>query len=71
LDGPPIFEQADQCLVIDDPLKVVLDRIHDGVTQTGASAYLLSKLPLAVAGADDDPAAVLISRSFSAYRALD
>ena len=46
-----IFEQADQCLVIDDPLKIVLDRIHDGVTQTGASAYLLSKLPLAIAGA--------------------
>jgi hypothetical protein len=64
-----IFEQTDQCLVIDDPLKLVLDRIHDGVTQTGASAYLLSKLPLAVPGADD-PAAVLISRSFSAYRAL-
>lgn len=65
-----IFEQADQCLVIDDPLKVVLDRIHNGVTQTGASAYLLSKLPLAVAGAEDDPAAVLLNRSFSAYRAL-
>jgi hypothetical protein len=70
MDLQAIFEQADQCLVIDDPLKVVLDRIHDGVTQTGASAYLLSKLPLAVAGADDDPAAVLISRSFGAYRAL-
>lgn len=65
-----IFEQADQCLVIDDPLKVVLDRIHDGVTQTGASAYLLSKLPLAVAGSEDDPAALLLNRSFSAYRAL-
>ena len=65
-----IFEQADQCLVIDDPLKVVLDHIHDGVTQIGASAYLLSKLPLAVAGAEDDPAEVLLRRSFSAYRAL-
>lgn len=70
LDLQAIFEQADQCLVIDDPLKVVLDRIHDGVTQAGASAYLLSKLPLAVAGADNDPAAVLIGRSLSAYRAL-
>lgn len=70
MDLQAIFEQADQCLVIDDPLKVVLDRIHDGITQTGASAYLLSKLPLAVAGAEDDPAAVLINRSFSAYRAL-
>ncbi|RAZ82958.1 helicase [Mesorhizobium hawassense] len=65
-----IFEQADQCLVIDDPLKVVLDRIHDGVTQTGASAYLLSKLPLAIAGAEGDPAVVLLNSSFGAYRAL-
>ena len=70
MDLQAIFEQADQCLVIDDPLKVVLDRIHDGVTQTGTSAYLLSKLPLAVAGAKDDPAAVLLNRSFSAYRAI-
>jgi len=65
-----IFQQADQCLVIDDPLKVALDRIHEGVTQTGASAYLLSKLPLSVAGAEDDPAAVLLNRSLSAYRAI-
>jgi hypothetical protein len=70
MDLQAIFEQADQCLVIDDPLKVVLDHIHDGATQTGAAAYLLSKLPLAVAGAKDDPAAVLLNRSFSAYRAL-
>lgn len=40
MDLQAIFEQADQCLVIDDPLKLVLDCIHDGVTQTGASAYL-------------------------------
>ncbi|MDX8536029.1 DEAD/DEAH box helicase [Mesorhizobium abyssinicae] len=65
-----IFEQADQCLVIDDPLKVVLDRIHHGVTQTGASAYLLSKLPLAIAEAEHDPAVAFLSRSFAAYRAL-
>jgi superfamily II DNA/RNA helicase len=64
-----IFEQADQCLVIDDPLKAVLDRIHDGVTTTGTSAYLLSKLPLAVTGADEDPASMLLKRSFTAYRA--
>ncbi|EFI51382.1 DEAD/DEAH box helicase [Afipia sp. 1NLS2] len=70
MDLQAIFEQADQCLVIDDPLKLVLDSIHDGVTQTGASAYLLSKLPLAIAGAEADPAALLLNRSFSAYRAL-
>ncbi|MEQ8741616.1 DEAD/DEAH box helicase [Parasphingorhabdus sp.] len=65
-----IFEQADQCLVIDDPLKEVLDHIHDGITQTGASSYLLSKLPLAIADAEVDPAAALLNRSFSAYRAI-
>lgn len=70
MDLQAIFGQADQCLVIDDPLKAVLDRIHEGITQTGAPAYLLSKLPLAVAGAGTDPAAELLSRSFGVYRAL-
>lgn len=64
-----IFEQVDQCLVIDDPLKLVLDRIHDGAIHSGASAYLLSKLPLAGTDPDSDPAAVLLKRSFGAYRA--
>ncbi|TGT27548.1 hypothetical protein EN812_34415, partial [Mesorhizobium sp. M4B.F.Ca.ET.169.01.1.1] len=31
---------------------------------------LLSKLPLAIAGAEGDPAVVLLNRSFGAYRAL-
>jgi hypothetical protein len=70
MDLQAIFEQADQCLVIDDPLKVVLDRIHAGATEASSSAYLLSKLPLAVAGAEVDPAAALLGRSLSAYRAL-
>ena len=38
-----IFEQADQCLVIDDPLTDVLDQIHNGVTKTGTPAYFLGK----------------------------
>ena len=69
MDLQAIFEQADQCLVIDDPLKAVLDRIHDGITMKGTSAYLLSKLPLAVTGAEEDPASALLKRSFTAYRA--
>ncbi|WP_118856107.1 DEAD/DEAH box helicase [Sphingomonas mesophila] len=64
-----IFEQADQCLIIDDPLKAILDQIHDGITKTGTPSYLLSKLPLAVNGAEEDPAGVLLKRSFTAYRA--
>jgi superfamily II DNA/RNA helicase len=64
-----IFEQADQCLIIDDPLQTVLDQIHDGITKSGTASYLLSKLPLAMAGAEEDPAATLLKRTFAAYRA--
>jgi hypothetical protein len=64
-----IFEQSDQCLVIDDPLHNVLDQIHDGVTKGGVPGYLLSKLPLSVASSPDDPAEALLKRSFAAYRA--
>jgi hypothetical protein len=64
-----IFEQVDQCLVIDDPVGGVLDQIHDGVTKSGTPAYLLSKLPLAIASSPVDPAETLLKRSFAAYRA--
>jgi superfamily II DNA/RNA helicase len=64
-----IFEQADQCLVIDDPLEGVLDQIHNGITKSGSPAYLLSKLPLSVASSPEDPAEPLLKRSFAAYRA--
>jgi len=64
-----IFEQADQCLVIDDPMETVLDQIHVGITKSGTASYLLSKLPLALAGAEEDPAATLLKRTFAAYRA--
>jgi hypothetical protein len=64
-----IFEQADQCLDIEDPLTAVLDRIHDGITTAGMRGYLLSRLPLSVAGADEDPASVPLRRSFAAYLA--
>lgn len=64
-----IFEQGDQCLVIDDPFTNLLDRIHDGATNNGMPAYLLSKLPLS--GGDDPDAAArdMLKRSFAAYRA--
>ncbi len=64
-----IFEQADQCLVIDDPLQNVLDQIHAGISASGIPAYLLSKLPLSVPFSAEDPAATLLRRSFAAYRA--
>lgn len=70
LDLQAIFEQADQCLSIDDPLEDVLDQIHAGITLNGTPGYLLGKLPLAVAGAGEDPAESMLRRSFAAYRAI-
>lgn len=63
-----IFEQADQCLVIDDPLTDVLDQIHNGLTKTGTPAYFLGKLPISN-GTDDDLAASMLNRSFASFRA--
>jgi superfamily II DNA/RNA helicase len=63
-----IFEQADQCLIIDDPLTDVLDQIHSGITQSGTAAYFLGKLPVSD-GTADDPAALVLNRSFAVFRA--
>jgi hypothetical protein len=63
-----IFEQRDQCLVIDDPLVALLDQIHQGIVQHGLPAYLLSKLPISTAGSDD-PLKGILTRSFGAFRA--
>jgi superfamily II DNA/RNA helicase len=63
-----IFEQADQCLEIEDPLEGVLDQIH-AATVVGNSAYLLSRLPLSDASASADPGDALLRRSFAAYKA--
>lgn len=70
LELQAIFEQADQCLCIDDPLEDVLDQIHNGITLSGNAGYLLSKLPLSIAGAIDDPGEAILRRSFAAFRAL-
>ncbi len=62
-----IFSQSDQCLVIDDPLTALLDRIHSGVHE-GNEDYLLSRLPVGEGNEADAPAAAMIRRSFAAYR---
>lgn len=62
-----IFSQSDQCLVIDDPLTALLDRIHSDVDE-GNEDYLLSRLPVGEGDEADAPAAALIRRSFAAYR---
>ncbi len=63
-----IFEQSDQCLVIDDPLESALDLIHDGITQSGAGALLLSRLPLSIRDGDRDPGDAILARSFAVFR---
>lgn len=64
-----IFEQGDQCLAIDDPFANLLDRIHDGATNSGMPAYLLSKLPVSIGDDPDVAARDMLTRSFAAYRA--
>ncbi len=63
-----IFEQSDQCLIIEDPLEAALDDIHNGMTLSGPAAYLLGRLPVAPAGGGPDPAEIMLKRSLVAYR---
>ncbi len=68
MDLQAIFEQSDQCLIIDDPLAAALDVIHTGITQSGAGAYLLGRLPVSVTAGEPDPAEAMLKRTFAAYR---
>jgi hypothetical protein len=68
MDLQAIFEQSDQCLIIDDPLAAALDMIHAGITQSGAGAYLLGRLPVSVTAGEPDAAEAMLKRSFVAYR---
>jgi len=64
-----IFAQSDQCLVIDDPTTILLDKIHAGAFEQGMPAYFLSRLPASDENGTDAPIRDVISRSFAAYRA--
>ena len=64
-----IFAQSDQCLVIDDPTTILLDKIHAGAFEQGMPAYFLSRLPASDENGSDAPIRDIISRSFAAYRA--
>ena len=55
MDLQAIFEQSDQCLIIDDPIAAPLDVIHAGITHSGAGAYLLGRLPVSVTAGEPDP----------------
>lgn len=64
-----IFSQSDQCLVIDDPTTILLDRIHAGAFEQGMPAYFLGRLPASDENGTDAPIRNVISRSFAAFRA--
>ena len=67
-----VFGQSDQCLVIDDPLTALLDRIHAESDQLGdTERYAVSRLTQAGRIDDNTEAEALeraIRRSFAAYR---
>ncbi len=63
-----IFSQSDQCLIIDDPLTELLDRVHSGVEIGGNEDYLLARLPVGLADDVDGPARTMLRSSFAAYR---
>jgi len=61
-----VFSQSDQCLVVEDPLGHILDKIHDNPTELSEEVqYFIHRLP--VDEASDSTR--FISRTFQAYRA--
>lgn len=62
-----IFSQSDQCLRIDDPITGLLDRIHLHAHE-GNEDYFLARLPVGDGDSADEPAKVMIKRSFAAYK---
>ena len=68
-----VFGQSDQCLVIDDPLTALLDRIHAEAEDLGdAERYVISRLTqsgrLEADTMDDIALTRAIKRSFAAHR---
>lgn len=67
-----VFEQADQCLIIDDPLTALLDKIHDNIDETGdLERYLIARL--ATTNQDNTKETTKIrsldiSKTFAAFR---
>jgi hypothetical protein len=64
-----VFGKNDQCLVVDDPIDVMLDAIETEYDELPATLqYFLGRLPVSEL-ADEDPTQALLERSFSAFRA--
>ena len=66
-----IFGQSDQCLVIDDPITAVLDRVHSNATNASeVERYVISRLGSSADGNNvAEKISKVISKSFGAYRA--
>jgi superfamily II DNA/RNA helicase len=64
-----IFSQSDQCLEIDDPLTILLDKVHEGVIEHGMPAYFLSRLPHSSPDGSDAALRNIVGRSLGAFRA--
>ncbi len=60
-----VFSKSDQCLVIDDPLGHILDKIHDNPEELPDDIqYFIHRLPVDEAG----DSSRFINRTFQAYR---
>jgi hypothetical protein len=64
-----VFGKNDQCLIVDDPIEVMLDAIESHYGDLPVTLqYFLGRLPVSEL-ADDDPTESLMERSLSAFRA--
>jgi len=71
-DLQAIFAQSDQCLVIEDPFRSLLDQIHDASTpRSDLATYLIRRLPMGESTDEDpdSPTRKLLARSMAAYQA--
>lgn len=66
-----IFSQGDQCLIIEDPLEPLLDRIHETASADDPmTEYLIGRLPLSINKGDEvvDKTSEVVSRSLAAFK---
>ncbi|TBZ35723.1 DEAD/DEAH box helicase [Rhizobium leguminosarum bv. viciae] len=64
-----IFSQSDQCLEIDDPTTVLLDRIQAGTWGDAMSTYFVSRLPPADEDGSDGTLRNVLNKSLAAFKA--
>jgi hypothetical protein len=63
-----IFAKSDQCLAIEDPVEMVLDRIFEASNESSEDTeYFVGRLPVE-SGSQDEAAKRLLARSFAAFK---